>query len=425
MTNRFFESITPKTTPILSLAAMVVASNILTTGIANAAPTNEELWKIIQEQEAEIEALKKEQGETSESLAITEERLNATADAIDQGGASGSLSKSLEWAEKTRIGGYTEHHFNNFQGSDNDEVDAHRFVLYVNHEFNNNVRLFTEFELEHSLAGDGAPGEVELEQAYIEWDFAQNHSLAAGLFLIPVGIINETHEPNTFYGVERNRVEGDIIPTTWWETGVMFSGDLAPGVSYNFAMHSGLNNENADIRSGRQKSAQATANDFAYTGRIKYTAIPGLELAATLQYQEDLNQSIGESLPAILTEFHAVYNTGKFGLRALWAQWDIDGDFSEGFINSDGNFTEDFIGRDQQNGWYIEPSYKILDNVGVFLRYSERNEFAGLNGREDLEVTDIGVNYWLTPGVVFKADYQDDQSSNNNDSFNLGVGWSF
>lgn len=426
MTSRFSILNARKLTAGLSIAAAVIASNSFLVGTVNAAPTNEELWELIQEQKKEIEALKREQEETTESLTLTEERLEATADAIDGSGSSGSIPKSLEWAQKTTLNGYAEHHFNNVQGADEDEVDAHRFVLFIGHEFNSKVRLFSEFELEHGIAGEGQPGEVELEQAYIEWDFAENHSLVAGLFLIPVGILNETHEPNTFYGVERNRIESDIIPSTWWETGVMFNGDFAPGISYSFAMHSGLNDEavedengndirRGDIRSSRQKSAEAAANDFAYTGRVKYTAIPGLELAATLQYQEDLNQSSGEQTNSgTLAEFHAAYNTGNFGLRALWAQWNLNGEFGE-----------EFAGRDKQNGWFVEPSYKVLDNLGFFVRYSERNEFAGSGGREDIQLVDVGVNYWLTPGVVFKADYQDNQEDDSNDIFSLGVGWSF
>ena len=42
------------------------------------------------------------------------------------------------------------------------------------------------------MAGDGQNGEVELEQAYVEFDLNQNNALRAGLFLVPVGILNET-----------------------------------------------------------------------------------------------------------------------------------------------------------------------------------------------------------------------------------------
>ena len=262
---------------------------------------------------------------------------------------------------------------------------------------------------------------LELEQAYIEWDYVENHSAKFGQFLIPVGIINETHEPDSFYGVERNPVEKNIIPTTWWETGAMLSGEVAPGVSYDMGVHSGFaTGDGGKVRDGRQKSAKATAEDLAYTGRIKYTGIAGLEVAATFNYQQDITQGVGTgNNDALLLETHVVYEKGPFGLRALYAEWDIDGD------------TFDANGRDKQSGYYIEPSYKILPNLGVFVRYSEWDNNAGSStSTADVEQWDAGINYWLHKNVVLKADYTDERkdrsaNSTDGDAINLGVGWSF
>ena len=85
----------------------------------------------------------------------------------------------------THLGGYGELHYNNLDnqldgGSDKKQMDFHRFVLYINHDYSDSIRLNTEFELEHSLAGEGKPGEVELEQAYIDFDLNENHT-ACGL----------------------------------------------------------------------------------------------------------------------------------------------------------------------------------------------------------------------------------------------------
>ncbi|WNO10174.1 porin [Teredinibacter sp. KSP-S5-2] len=408
-----------------SISKVAIMSSLLAlAGQAAAAPTVEELWDIIQKQQKEIEQLKKEQSKTDATLKITEEKVEATADAVEQVATGSSLSgsKAGSWAEKTTIGGYGEHHYNNFNGGKNDSVDAHRYVLYVGHEYSDKVRFFSEWELEHGLSGDGQPGEVELEQAFIEWDYADKHSFVVGQYLIPVGFLNEIHEPDTFYGVERNLIEKNIIPTTWWETGVMFKGDIAPGVKYEFAMHSGLKMDGGDkVRSGRQKSAKATANDFAYTGRVSYTGVPGLNLAAAVQYQEDvLQNNEGDSASAVLTVLNASYEKSIFSVRALWAEWNIDNDAWE---------TNE---RDVQNGWFVEPSIKPLDDLGFFVRYSNYNNEAGENpdvSDQRSVFYDVGVNYWLTERVVFKADYQaaheDNPDSDNYDSFNLGVGWSF
>lgn len=379
-------------------------------------PNIEEMWKIIQLQQAEIQRLKEQANNTDRQLKITDVKVEATADAVDKV-STGSVAKTAEWASKTTLGGYGEHHFNHFEDKD-DKVDVHRFVLFVGHQFSENVRFFSELEVEHGLVkgGDDSPGEVELEQAYIEWDYADKHSAVLGQYLVPVGLINETHEPDTFYGTERNIVEKNIIPATWWETGVMSQGEVMPGFSYNAAIHSGLKIDDAGkVRGGRQKSAKATAEDFAFTGRLKYNGLKGLEVAATYQYQQDVTQGSGAGADATLLEAHAKYQVAGLTLTGLWAEWDIDG---EGF---------QLNGTDKQQGWYLEASYKILPNLGVFVRQNEYDNFAGNSADTEVKQTDYGINYWLTDTVVIKADYSDEdkQGSSDNDSVNLGLGWSF
>ncbi|RLA40955.1 MAG: porin [Gammaproteobacteria bacterium] len=389
----------------IAMAMMSCAGNASTDE-----PTMAEIMALIKSQQAEIEALKK-------LVRQTDQKVEDTADAVETiASSTESYAKIASWADKTHIGGYGEMHYNDKKNSDN-EIDSHRFVLFVEHEFTDDVRLFSEVELEHSIAGDDKNGEVELEQAYIEWDYTDNHNATFGQFLIPIGIINETHEPDTFYGVERNSVEKNIIPATWWEGGVMLSGEMAPGFTYDVAATSGLetptDGKDAFLpRKGRQKVSKATAEDFAYTGRLKYTGIAGLELATTLQYQEDIAQGKGiDDASALLWETHVIYQAGGFGLRALYAIWDIEGDEAEAF------------GRDEQEGLYVEPSYRLNSQWGFFVRYSEWDNNAGDNDDTKVEEWDLGVNFWLVENVVFKADWADQK--NGEDSFNLGVGWSF
>jgi len=338
-------------------------------------------------------------------------QIAALADSMD--------AQVSEPANPVHIGGYGEMHLNLNQGDDN-EIDYHRFVLFFGKEFNDRVRFFSELELEHSLAGEGKPGEVELEQAYVEYDVNDSMKARAGLFLLPIGILNETHEPETFYGVERNNVEKRIIPTTWWEGGVSLTGSIADGLSYDVAVHSGLKNDEAVIRSGRQKVAEATANKAAYTARLKYTAVPGLELAISGQYQDDILQGGGnDEIGASLVEAHAIYQTGGFGIRALYAQWNIDSDVE--------SVVADNIGASKQTGYYIEPSYRISESVGVFYRNSMWDTTAGDSADSEKTQNDVGVNYWLAETAVLKADYfrQETAGEFSSAGYNLGVGFSF
>lgn len=400
--------------------------SLMSASVTAAVPSPEEMWAIIQQQQAQITQLKSQLATTDEEVQMTSEMVEATASMVEENisAATGSLASS--WTEKTRLGGYGEMHYNNLEDqngdSDKDEVDYHRFVLFMNHDFSEKTRLFSELELEHSLSGDGKNGEVELEQAYIEHDLTASTRLKAGLFLIPVGLLNETHEPDTFFGVERNNVEKNIIPTTWWEGGLALSGEILPGLNYDAAFTSGLKLDAVGgefkIRDGRQKVSQADASDPAYTASLSYSGVPGLQIGASLHYQQDIYQGeFASDIDATLVTAHLAYNSGPFGLRALVANWDIDSDIEQ--IQA---------GADQQQGWYVEPSWRATRELGVFARYSEWDNQA--SGGDDTEYSqfDIGFNYWLEENVVFKVDYQFQDVPANKaelEGLNLGVGFSF
>ena len=173
-----------------------------------------------------VEYLMSQQKEAMETATRAEEKAdeaneiaNATAEVVED--------STLDAFEGISLGGYGEVHYNNLSADDSDrdleEVDIHRFVLFIGKEFNDDLRFVSEFEIEHGgVESDGDPlgGEVEIEQAYVEYDVNDNAQVRGGVFLVPTGILNETHEPPTFYGVERNDVENVIIPSTWWEAGI-------------------------------------------------------------------------------------------------------------------------------------------------------------------------------------------------------------
>jgi len=376
--------------------------------VSAATPTNEELLEMIKKQQQQIEQLKKMVEENQQQVAATDEKVELTVEAVES-----TLSHAS--SSKTQVGGYGELHYNNID--DDQQIDFHRFVLFFSHEFTDSLRFFSELEVEHAFSGEGKPGEVELEQAYIEMDLSPSSTLKTGLFLVPVGIINETHEPPTFYGVERNPVEKNIIPATWWEAGLAYSNNFSDGWNFDLAIHSGLNvptegSKSFLIRNGRQKVAKADADSLAYTSRIKYTAIPGLELAASYQLQSDITQGAMD-LSASLFTAHAIFNKDNFGIRTLYARWDLDGDETE------------LSGRDKQSGYFIEPSYRLNENWGLFARYNAWDNNAGTHTGTEMKQTNIGINYWPHENVVFKLDLENRSGAQHGSGFNLGVGYMF
>jgi len=408
------------------LAALLAVGN---TGFAADSQT-EDMRSLIDAQQQQIELLQQQLDVTRASLqslreqveknTLTSEEANEKAEIL----ADNIESEPLVAESATTLGGYGELHLNMLEnqltGEQSNTLDLHRFVLFFGHDFNDRLRFNSELEIEHAVSGGDEPGEVEIEQAYIEYDWAARQSLRAGVFLVPVGILNETHEPPTFYGVERNPVEKNIIPTTWWEGGLSFTGGFADAWRYDFAAHSGLFTTAEDkyaIRAGRQKAAKARFDSQAYTGRLRWLGVPGLELSASVQYQDDITQDTDPLAGgAWLYTGHLTWQYQGFGVRALYARWSLDG------------IGPETIGADRQSGWYVEPSWRFNENWGVFARYNSWDNLAGNSADSEYTQWDLGVNYWLHPNVVFKLDYQDQDAPPGKkelDGWNLGVGYQF
>jgi hypothetical protein len=422
---------------------MLIGVICLGTPLFAQVPTPEEMWRIIQQQQKTIDELKARLTDTDQQLQQNVEAVEITADAVEE--ATIRFSSKNNLATQTSIGGYGELHYNNLSddalvdGNDGvDRSDFHRFVLYFGHEFSGSIRFFSELELEHSLAGNGdaKPGEVELEQAWLEMDLNDRHRVRAGLDILPLGIINLTHEPNTFYGVERNKIESEIIPATWWEAGIGMNGELAPGWNYDLVMHSGLSVPTSGgsafrPRSGRKKVAEADDLGFASTGRLRYTGIPGLEIGVSGQYQSDITGTADNfDIQATLLESHLIWqhNSG-IAFRALYARWDM---------GNDPNLDPGIYNAGSLDGWYIEPSYRFkLGNsrwgeLGVFARYSmwdERNQISGAHRFEQFEQITTGLNWWPHNNIVIKFDAQWEEADGTVDrlldGFNLGLGYQF
>jgi len=373
--------------------------------------------------------------------AVTLEELDSKVEAL-----ASALETPAASHPRATIGGYGEVHYNNFDARDDgsegkdDEIDLHRFVLFFGYRFSDTVSFHSELEVEHALASheEEDPGEVEVEQAYVDWAINPHFGVRGGVMLVPVGILNRTHEPPTFYGVERNLVETRIIPATWWEAGVGVFGEIVEGLAYQVNLHSGLELEpGADARGGmrdlRQKAAEANGERLAMSASLDYSAIPWLSAGIGLFYQGDLTQGSGADVSALLTELHAQVDAGGFEGRAIYGRWDVDGadDF---FAEGGGQIA------DEQSGYLIEGAYRFGryflpqgQDIGAFLRYESLDTNDGLpsgvahDDSQDQEAWTVGLNFWPTEQVVVKVDYQnvDNEADTGQDSWNIGLGWWF
>jgi hypothetical protein len=354
---------------------------------------------------------------------------------------------------KTQLGGYAQIDFNQPIGdslSQNGTFDVHRLVIFLGHRFNDRISFFSEIEIEHVK-------EIFVEQAFLELKLTSWMNLRAGLVLIPMGIVNEYHEPPTFNGVERPNMEKFIIPTTWREIGLGFAGNM-PTAAFNYQIYvlngplsynngSALFSGESGMRSGRQKGAKSTFSGnpnlsmkvgyygfrglsiglSGYFGKSQSTAYNGLDTSdANLRAAAD-STVVGINMVGI----DARYRIRGFQARAVFNLTNFSN--TEQYNTATGS---DLGSR--MLGYYIEAGYNIFassknitDELIAFTRYEVYNTHQLTTGETSLNVaynrTDItlGLNYKPFGNTSFKADYQvfnNDKIRSGKKQFNLGVG---
>ncbi|MAE70096.1 MAG: hypothetical protein CME06_06465 [Gemmatimonadetes bacterium] len=349
---------------------------------------------------------------------------------------------------KTIVGGYGELHYNYAKEEDADEgsagVDLHRLIIYVGHEFTPGLRFSSEIEIEHTLAGDDLPGEVAVEQAYVDYEvFDRALAIRAGLMLVPMGIVNQWHEPPLFNGVERPMVDKLIVPSTWREPGIGIA--LSPAEEWRFELYAmsgldaaGFSLKNG-IRKGRQGGAKAVADGLAFTGRLEHEPLPGAVFGLSGYFgSAGANAGLDIDVPVAGGTLDARYKKRGIEARAEVASFSI-GDTEELRLTDGGN------GPDVASrivGFYGEVGYDLLarsdrsEALVPFLRYEHYDTASSLDGRdktagdEAYAVDDVvvGLSFRPVPQVAFKGNATIRQKggvAKGETLVDLGVGFMF
>jgi hypothetical protein len=341
------------------------------------------------------------------------------------------------------LSGYMDFHFNKAEGED-PVLDFHRFVLVLSHAFSPRLRFVGELELEHAFVeGLEESGEIELEQAYVDFLLSRRVNLRAGMLLMPVGIINERHEPPVFHGVERPFVDTVIVPSTWFDVGAGIHGEVAAGLRYRAYLVAPLNavefSADEGIRGGRQKGSEANVRNIAYTARLEYVGRRNLTLGASLWVGESSFAAPRLDTAVLLGEVDARYRHERLELRGQYAHVAVDdagrlNDALQRAVGVSPNIAE------QLRGFYGEAAYRIWNqgsprDLVAFLRYENFDtQFRMPAGYLPLKEFDrdawvVGATYYPDPDIAVKADYTRLRSQSgimaNRHLVNLGLGWWF
>jgi hypothetical protein len=322
-----------------------------------------------------------------------------------------------------------------------DQLDFLRAVLYFGYRFNDRILFNSEIEFEHANTEHG--GEVAVEFAHIDYQLTDSLTLRGGMILVPMGWVNEFHEPTVFLGARRPETERFIIPSTWRENGGGIVG--RHGIfDYRAYLMTGLNaagfNAEEGLREGRQEGAEAKIESPAFSGRVDVRPAQGILVGGSLYagnsriFTPELNPDV-EAMTWI-GEAHAEYTRSGLNLRALYAHASVD---NVADLNVALGLTgEQSIGESLVGG-YVQAGYDLLSGNSRGMGLTPYLRFEKLNTQNDVPagflkdpasdrtIWTFGLEYRPIFNVVVKADYQafDNEADTAIDQFNLALGYSF
>jgi hypothetical protein len=423
----------------------------------------------LKELAAAVEELRKgEPGAASARIAQLEKQIDALTHEIErlrlgeaaapaaarsEHGLGPAASKVYGLREGVSIGGYGEVVYRDFSSRDDsgspsgadDQWDLLRAVLYFGYKWSDRILFNSEIEFEHATTGEGGEekGEVSVEFAYLDFLMKKGFNIRGGLLLIPVGILNEMHEPTTFPGVLRPAVETLVLPTTWRENGVGVFGETG-WLSYRGYLVAGLDatgfSGEEGIREGRQGGSASLANSLALTGRVDLTRVPGL-VAGIAAFRGNSDQGeIPADAKVETLDFHAQYQWRGFEARGLWARVDVEDaeviNQALGILPLSGDSVGERI-----KGWYLQAAWDIFSlrsrsdqqYLAPFVRYEALNTQDSVptgfsaNPAFERRIRTVGLTWKPIPQVAIKLDYQDvdNAAGTGVDEFHAGLGWIF
>lgn len=349
-----------------------------------------------------------------------------------------SIEKMLNDKPGLGIGGYGEVHYNqplNKNIMDIGTLDVHRMVMFLGYNFSDRTQFISEIEFEYAK-------ELWIEQMFLQHRINKYVNFRAGLLLIPLGIINEYHEPTTFNGVERPVIDNKIVPSTWREIGLGISGNIfQTKTKYQFYIVNGLNGYDATgglfsgsktLREGRQKGSKAFLTSPNFTGKVKFYGLKNMNIG--------VSGFFGNSQSRMYNNLHndstilkqkadsSVIRISMLGadLRYYFKGIKITGQIYYTILGNTDQYNRFTAKNGKINdlgssmiGYYAEMGYNIFhlaknlkSELMPFVRYEVYNTHHRVvntiakNDKYYNTVITSGLTYTLVKGAVLKADFQ-------------------
>jgi len=404
-------------------------------GGASDAAQIEELRRRIELLAAELEQLRSGESPQAELTVGRRESL---------GLAPSAAATYRRTSEGVSFAGYGEMLLENFNSENESGVgraptrrlDFLRHILYAGYRFNDKFLFNSEIEVEHA-------DEISVEFAYIDYLASDNLTLRGGMILLPLGLVNEFHEPTVFTGAKRPETEQRILPTTWRENGAGILGS-AGIINFRAYVTNGLRGagfSSAGLRGGRQKGSQALAANLAFSGRLDITPVPGIVAGLGLYNGGSGQEQVvldGSRLDVGTTviEVHGQARLRGFDLRALFAQASID---QAGRVSRALGLPPGSSIAETMQGGYFQAGYDILSQFTAPLALTPYARYERVDTQHrvpagsvrdlsrDGVLKTLGVEFKPIPNVAIKTDYQwiANEAGTGRNQFNVNLGYAF
>lgn len=315
-------------------------------------------------------------------------------------------------------GGFGEflYHRHMHDGSVSQHVSPHHFVLRMGYLFQEKWYFFGKIAVEHR-------DEFVLENLFLNYHTSDHLNLKGGLFALPIGLHNQSHTPDAYFGVQLPSMYRAIIPFEWNDMALGVDGEWHDaGLHYQLYLMTGFKSYTPqggtiDAANGLRHARQTHHSSFGLpglVGRVAYDGVAHLSLgmSALLHQTETSQQEQNDSTSLGITMLTAD------------AKWYYQGVTLKGEVVythlSGASAYNAIAGKDvgqKMLGGYAEVGYNLLQRIKTkqqlvpFVRYGYTDTHWKVEtptirnkkyGRQELTV---GINYSPIKNVLLKADH--------------------
>ncbi len=394
----------------------------------------------------EIRRLKQKTGDLERKLDEVEATGKEERGAIEARVEEAAPGKAVEgalsryWGDSRAL--VTGYGFAGYQWDDGSDENSFNAAFVPIALFRINDRILFEAEVEFELEDNQV--EVGLEYALADIILTDNITLSAGKFLLPFNEFAERLHPawinklvsfpSPYEGANR------IVPFT--ELGAQLRGgvDMGKAGLFDYAIYvaNGPRFDTGEAEEGEEPSGHAITRSLEDDAEEEPSEDEGVPYGARLAKNfEDLNR--GKAYGARVG-FLPLPPDGKMGRLRLGAStyngqanennwyyaWGIDASYRYDLWELRGEYLHGTLDRrgqdDTREGWYVQGSYELsrvlpapLDRLEVITRYSGANRLGSDPLRKPRQVA-VGFDYWLTPSVALKLEYDHNLPSDASDS---------